>query len=170
MKKSVLSSLILALAASTLVTVPARAADLSTAELDFWYVISAAGSTDSAYSAVFGATSIVGRLNGAFRFNGTTNTNAKFVRINFYQPWVVLDPNVSACVQKALTVGATQLQLLYSPQFPDRNTQLVIKVTGDIRLNEGNGGPNGGALTVLEVRSLKSIACEATFNFFPDWP
>jgi hypothetical protein len=165
-KKSVLSSFILALAASILVTVPARATDLSTAELDFWYVISAAGSTDSAYTAAFGATSIVGRLNSALRFNGAYST-PKFVNVKFYQPWVVLDPNVSSCVQKALTVGAAQLQL--DPPSQVRNAQLVIKVTGDVRLNEGNGGPGGGALTIVEVRSLRSIACEATF-YFPDWP
>lgn len=164
MKKSVLFSFILALAASILVTVPAQAVDFSTAELDFWYILSATGSSDPAYTAAFGATSIVGRLNSAFRFNGTLRDNAKFVNVKFYQPWVVLDPNVSACVQKALTVGAAQLQL-DPAAYLDRNAQLVIKVTGDVRLNEGNGGPGGGALTILEVRSLRSIACEAQFNF-----
>lgn len=167
MKKSVLSSFVLAIAASILVAAPARAVDISTAEVNFWYVISAAGSTDSAYTAAFGATSIVGRLNSAFRYNGTTYNNAKFVNVKFYQPWVVLDPNVSACVQKALTVGAAQLQL--DPPSQARSAQLVMKVTGDIRLNEGNGGPGSGALTILEVRSVRSLACEATFNF-PNWP
>ncbi len=168
MKKSVLSCFILALAASTLVTVPARAADLSTAELDFAYIISVAGSSDSAYTAAFGATSIVGRVNSVLRFNGT-NTFPKFVNVKFYQPRVVQDSDVSACVQKALTVGAAQLQVLGSPL--NRNAQLVIKVTGDVRLNEGNGGYDGGAnLTIVEVRSLRSLACEAAFNFSPDWP
>ena len=168
MKKSVLFSFILALAASTLVTVPARATDLSTAELSFYYVISAAGSTDSAYTAAFGATSIVGGVNGVLRFNGV-NTFPRFANVKFYQPWVVVDPNVSSCVQKALTVGAAQLQVLGSSL--NRNAQLVIKVTGDVRLNEGNGGYDGGPnLTIVEVRSLRSLACEAAFNFAPDWP
>ena len=170
MKKSVLLSFILVLAASILVTVPAQAVDFSTAELDFWYILSATGSSDPAYTAAFGATSIVGRLNSAFRFNGEPKENAKFVNVKFYQPWVVLDPNVSSCVQKALTVGAAQLQL-DPTTFPARNAQLVIKVTGDVRLNEGNGGPGDppNSLTVVEVRSLRSIACEAQFNL-PTWP
>lgn len=170
MKKSVLSALILAFAVSTLVTAPARAADqpTSTADLSFWYVISAAASTDPAYSAALGATSIVGRLNGGIMFNGTLNLNAKYARVWFFQPFVVLDPNVASCVQKAVTVGATQLQL--GPSSVGPNAMLNIKVTGDVRLNEGNGGYDAGSsLTIVEVRSLKSIACEATF-FYPNWP
>jgi hypothetical protein len=162
-KKSVLSSFILALAASTLFAVPAHATDqpASTAELSFTLVFSVAGSTDSAYTAAFGATSIKGLLNSAMRYNGVYK-DAKYANVKFYQSLVVIDPSVTACVQKALTVGAAQL--LGSPSSDGRNAQLVMKVTGDVRLNEGNGGYDGGSnLTIVEVRSLRSLACEAAF-------
>jgi hypothetical protein len=82
--------------------------------------------------------------------------------VKFYQPLVIIDPSVTACVQKALTVAAAQL--LGSPSPDGRNAQLVMKVRGDVRLNEGNGGYDGGSnLTLVEVRSLRSLACEAAF-------
>lgn len=163
MRKSVLSFFTFALAASTVFAVPAHATDLptSTAELSFTLVFSIAGSTDPAYTAAFGATSIQGLLNGAIRYNGIYK-DAKYANVKFYQPLVVIDPSVTACVQKALTVAAAQL--LGSPSSDGRNAQLVIKVNGDVRLNEGNGGYDGGSdLTIVEVRSLRSLACEAAF-------
>lgn len=173
MKKSVLFSLILALAVSAFVAMPARAFDkpTSTAELSFMLVFSVAGSTDSAYTAAFGATSIQGLLNGQLRFNGTypeTYPTAKYANVKFYQPYVVIDPSVTACAQKALTVAASQLQV--SPSSDGRNAQLVMKVTGDVRLNPNNGGYDGEQnLTIIEVRSLKSLACEAAF-YIPQIP
>jgi hypothetical protein len=110
----------------------------------------------------------VGRLNGGIMFNGAPNTNAKFATLKFYQLSAPNDPSVSSCVRKALAVASTQLQLGPSPAGP--NAGLVVKVTGDVRLNEGNGGYDGlPDLTIIEVRNLKSIACEATF-FYPSWP
>ena len=148
----------------------ARADDTppSTVQFDFWYVISSAESTDPSYTAAFGSLNIVGRLNAGILFNGTRNTSAKFATLKFYQPSAVNDPSISSCVRKALAVASTQLQLGPTPTGP--NAGLVIKVTGDVQLNEGNGGYDGlPNLTIIEVRNLKTIACEATF-FYPNWP
>ena len=162
MRKSVTAIFVLAFAASTFVALPARATDsTSTAELSFTLIFSVAGSTDAPYTAAFGATSIQGLLSSQMRFNGVYK-DAKYANVKFYQPLVVLDPNLGACVQKALTVAAAQMAT--SPSSDGRNAQLVMKVTGDVRLNERNGGYDGGAdLTIVEVRSLKSLACEASF-------
>lgn len=148
----------------------ARADDTppSTVQFDFWYVISSAESTDPNYTAAFGSLNIVGRLNAGILFNGARSTNAKFATLKFYQPSAPNDPSISSCARKALAVASTQLQLGPSPTGP--NAGLVVKVTGDVQLNEGNGGYDGlPNLTVIEVRNLKSIACEATF-FYPTWP
>ncbi len=162
MKKSVVAVFVLAFAASMIVALPATATDTpSTAELNFTLIFSVAGSTDAPYTAAFGATSIQGLLNSQMRFNGVYK-DAKYANVKFYQSLVVLDPNVGACVQKALTVAAAQMVM--SPSSDGRNAQLVMKVTGDVRLNEGNGGYDGGQnLTIVEVRALRSLACEATF-------
>lgn len=142
----------------------------STAHFGFWYVLSVAESTDAAYTAAFGATSIQGRLNSGILFNGVVNTNAKYANLKFYKPSLLPDyDGVRECARKAVTVAATALQL--GPSNPTgANAQLIVKVTGDVRLNEGNGGYEGNPdLTIIEVRSLKSIACEASF-YFPDRP
>ena len=165
MRTSATSIFIVTFAVSTFFACPARAIDQpsSTAELSFTLVFSVAGSTDPAYTAAFGATSIQGLLNSAMRYNGIQK-DAKYAKVKFYQPLAVIDPSVTACVQQALTVGAAQLQ--GSPSSDGRNAQLVMKVNGDVRLNEGNGGYDGGSnLTIVEVRSLRSLACEAAFYF-----
>lgn len=170
MKKSFSTALIFVVATACLLAAPSRAFDTtpSTVELNFWYVISTAASTDSAYTAAFGATNIVGRLNGSFRYNGAPNSKAKYANVKFYQPFIVLDPSVTSCVQKALTVAGAQVTLGPSPT--GRNAGLVMKLTGDVRLNEGNGGYDGQPdLTIIEVRSLRSLACEATF-YHPSFP
>ena len=159
--------LVMILGAST-----ARAVDPppSTVYLDFWYVMSVAESTDSAYTAAFGATSIVGRLNGAILFNGAYYTSAKYANLKFYKPSLLPDyDGVRECARKALTQASTAI--LLGPNNPTgANAQLVVKVTGDVRLNEGNGGYDGNQdLTIVEVRSLKSIACEASY-YFPERP
>jgi hypothetical protein len=152
-----------ALVAVCLAAGPLHAAD-SVAELDFAYVISSTTSTDSAYTAAFGAMSIVGRLNTVIRYNGIFNANAKYANVKFYQPLIVLDPTVTACAQKAVTAAATSVIL--GGLSSDRNAQLVLKITGDVRLNEGNGGYDGQQdLTIIEVRTLKSLACEVQFNY-----
>jgi hypothetical protein len=140
----------------------------STVAFDFWYVISAAESTDPSYTAAFGSLNIVGRLNGGLVFNGADRTgNAKFANLKFYQPSAPNDPSVSSCARKALAVATTQVQFIPSSAA---NAQLVVKVTGDVRLNEGNGGYDGGQnLTIIEVRSLKSMACEVSL-YIPNWP
>jgi hypothetical protein len=162
-RKCLVLSLFLALG---LLALPAHAGDVpsATAELNFTLIFSVAGSTDAAYTAAFGATSIQGLTNGEIiRFNGNF-TSAKYANVKFYQAVSVIDPSVTACVQKALMVAAAQLQI--SPSSDGRNAGLVMKVVGDVRLNENNGGYDGGRnLTIIEVRSLKSLACEASIYF-----
>lgn len=171
MNRFVRGSFLLALTVCALAAMPATATDPppSTAQFDLWYVLSVADSTDSAYSAAFGVTSITGRLSSGIVFNGVSNPNAKYATLKFYRPSLLPDyDGVASCVRKALTVAAAQVAVGPTPM--GRNAGLVVKVTGDVRLNEGNGGFDGGAnLTIIEVRSLRSIACQATFNF-PDTP
>ena len=146
---------------------PARASD-STVAFGFWYVISSAESNDPSYTAPFGSLNISGRLGSVIMFNGSPNYNAKFATLKFYQASAPSDPSVSSCVRKALAVASTQLLIGPTPTGP--NAGLNIKLIGDVRLNEGNGGYDGQPnLTVIEVRSLKSIVCEASF-FYPSWP
>ena len=95
--------------------------------------------------------------------------HAKYGSLKFYKNSLLPDyDGVSECVQKALFVASTQQ--LQGPTSTGRNVQLVIKVTGDLQLNEGNQGYDGDMnWTFVEVRSLRSIACEASF-YYPERP
>jgi hypothetical protein len=137
----------------------------TTVSFMYWYVLSVADSTDAAYTAAFGATYVIGRLNGVIMVDGVPNSNAKYATLKFFKPSLLPDyDGVRSCAEKAMHVGATQVQT--GPNGYGPGALLVVKATGDIRLNEGNGGYEGDPnLTIIEVRSLKSIACEIQFQY-----
>lgn len=167
------SAILLALA--LLAGLPARAAEISTTlpstvAVNLWYILAAHESNDPAYNAPFGMAAITGRLNAGILFNGQPAGPAKYATLKFSRT-VVVNGNdvVSLCVQKALAVASIQ-QALDAGNSGGRNAQLVVKITGDITLNEGNGGYEGEPnLTIVEVRALRAIACQATI-YMPEIP
>ncbi len=99
----------------------------------------------------------------AIVLNNQPHVNQKYATVKFFKG---LTGNAgtlaSNCIQRAITVAAIQQAIDAGPPS-GRNAQLVMKITGEITLNEGNGGVEGQPnLTVVEVRSLKAIACDAT--------
>ncbi len=153
---------------------PARAAEMfttlpSTVAVDLWYILAAHESNDPAYNAAFGMAAITGRLNAGIMFNGQPAGPAKYATLKFSKVVANGEGGISRCVEKALAVATIQ-QALDAGNPGGRNAQLVVKITGDITLNEGNGGYEGEPnLTVVEVRTLRTIACQATI-YMPEIP
>ncbi len=174
MKRFFMPSVLL-LVFAFLLALPAQAADTilpppSTAVVNLWYILAAHESNDPTYNAPFGMAAITGRLNSDIVFNGQPTNTAKYATLKFSRT-VVVNGNdiVSLCVQKALAVATIQ-QALDAGNSGGRNAQLVVKITGDITLNKENGGPEGNRdLTIVEVRALKAIACQATI-YMPSIP
>ncbi len=142
----------------------------STVAIDLWYILNAHESNDAAYNASFGAGAITGRVNGAIVLNGQPHVNQKYATVKFFKSLTGLaGDQASKCIQRAVTVAGIQQTIDVGPSS-GRNAQLVMKITGEITLNEGNGGFEGEPnLTIVEVRSLKTIACEATV-YMPSIP
>lgn len=171
MPRGVLASSATILAIAFLAGSPAQAADKApaTVAVNFWYILAAHESNDPAYNAPFGMAAITGRLNSGIQFNGQPAGPAKYATLKFSKAVANGDGAISLCVQKALAVATIQ-QALDAGNPGGRNAQLVVKITGDVTLNEGNGGYEGEPnLTVVEVRTLRTIACQATI-YMPEIP
>lgn len=161
---------VILVSASLVMALPAPAAGpTSTASVSLWYILGVSNSTDPAYTAAFGATMITGRVNGGIMLNDVLYTNMKYASLKLFKNSLLPDyDGISDCVQKALAVASTQLIKGPTPSGP--NAQLSVKVTGDLQLNEGNQGIDGDMdWTIIEIRSLRSIACEASF-YYPERP
>jgi hypothetical protein len=115
-------------------------------------------STEKAYSDVFGAANISGFLGTSIVVNGQIVLGS-FATVQF-SPLAARQPEVKSCIDHALAAAnlmETQ-QLFGNPG--GRNTQLNLRITGNITVNTGNTRMNPGDWTILQVNFVQSLVCK----------
>jgi hypothetical protein len=121
-------------------------------------------STEKAYSDVFGAANISGFLGTFIVVNGQI-VPGSFTTVQF-SPQAARQSEAKSCIDHALAAAnlmETQ-QLFGNPG--GRNTQLNLRITGNITVNTGNTRVNPGDWTILQVTSLQSLVCKVN-TFIP---
>lgn len=121
-------------------------------------------STEKAYSDVFGAANISGFLGTSIVVNGQIVPGA-FVTAQF-SPLAARQPEVKSCIDHALAAAnLMETQALFGNPG-GRNTQLNLRITGNITVNTGNTRVNPGDWTILQVAFVQSLVCKVN-TFIP---